>query len=411
MRVTGKHRLRKIEIVLMLTFVLVVATGRCPVRAASADITFSSENAEVSVGESVTVLLQITADTTIGDFEGYLCYDANLLEYVSGPACITGGAGYLKIYDVGAKPSDYLRSYSMEFRPVACGISRFELSGAPMVYAYETGNSMSVMAEPYSIKITASANASGNADIETLRISPGSLTPEFASDVTEYSTTLAAGTERLIVGVVPQDMTANVQISGNEGMVTGINEIRILLTAENGTEKLYRIWATVEEGIVPPKKEEPLPEAKKELHWLTEEAQILCGGFRYRLIEDMTGVEIPEGYEATELFIDGVAVKVYQKPEEPEWCLMALENVTGEKGLYQFDRTEYTIQRYRPAEVVITSDYTEAQRLNELLAKTKEYEKNMNQMSLLAGALGAVVVLLLLIVVRQLVRSFRGEED
>ncbi len=411
MRVTAMRWLQKIGTVLVLVLLFVISANEGFAYAASADITFSSENAEVSVGENVTVVLRITADVTIGDFEGYLSYDANLLEYVSGPACITGGDGYLRIYDIGAGPSDYQRNYSMEFRPLVYGICRFEMSSAPMVYAYETGNPMSVMAEPYSIKVAASAGASANADLETLRISPGRLSPEFAPDVTEYTTTLEAGTDCLIIGAVPADMTANVEIAGNEKLATGINEIRIVLTAENGTEKLYRIWATVEEGAALPKEDEQPPEVEKKLYWLTGDAQVLCGSFQYRLTEDMTGIEIPEGYEPTELFIDGATVKVYQKPEETDWCLIALENVTGERGLYQFDRTEYTIQRYRPAEVVITSDYAEAQRVNELLAKTKEYEKNMNQMSLLAGALGAVVVLLLLIVIRQVVRSFREEED
>ena len=162
MKKAWKKRMGRWSLTLLVTFCLTVFAKGIPVKAASADISFSVEGTGVSVGDSVVVLLQITADATIGDFEGYLTYNSDLLEYTSGPSCITGGDGYLRVYDMDAQPSESLRSYAMVFTAVGYGVCQFQMSSAPMVYAYENGNSMSVMAEPYSIKISAAQTASSH---------------------------------------------------------------------------------------------------------------------------------------------------------------------------------------------------------------------------------------------------------
>ncbi|MBQ9119376.1 MAG: cadherin-like beta sandwich domain-containing protein [Lachnospiraceae bacterium] len=415
MRITGKHLLQKLGLVLTLAFMLTMLAGTTKVWAASADITFSLEGEEaVSVGDTVVVLLQITADATIGDFEGYLVYDSNLLEYTSGPSCVSGSDGYLRVYDMDAKPSDYLRSYVLQFTAINPGVCQFGTSRTPMVYAYENGSSMSVKAEPFSFRIAAAQSASSNAKLETLRISPGRLTPEFSSETTEYEVTLESGTDCLVVSAVPQDLIAKVQVSGNEKLVTGINEVKILVTAENGEEQIYRIFATVEkETEAGQPSDEPKQEKERQLYLesVDGEGTFLCADYRYKLAEDVSAVEIPEGYEQTELFINGSAVTVYQKAGQEEFCLIVLEGAANEAALYRFDRTEYTVQRYQAETIVVTSDGGNSQKLNELLVKTKEYEENLNRMSLIAGALGGAVLLLLIIAIRVAIRSRYGDED
>ena len=70
------------------------------------------------------------------------------------------------------------------------------------------------------------------------------------------------------------------------------------------------------------------------------------------------------------------------------------------------------MQRYRP-EVVTVKDTSETNRkVNELLAKTNDYEKRKNAMSILCGALCAAVVLLGVLCIRLSVRGrgSRGED-
>lgn len=390
--------------------------GNTPVLAASAGISFTVDGAEVEAGTEFTVVLEITADTTIGDFEGFFTYNADLVEYTYGPSCITGGDGYLKISDIDASPSSQLRSYVMTFTALKYGICRFEMSGIPVVYAYENGNSMSVMSEPFNLQIFAPKNASDNAKIDTLRVSPGTLVPEFDPEITEYEVALNADIQRLIVSAVPQDMNASVSISGNGNLEPGENNVTIAVTAENGTVRTYHILAIRQQAGTSPEPEAtkepeltPEPEEKKQLYLEKEDGMFLCGNYRYQLA-DFTGLTIPEGYTSDYLLIDGESVPVYESAGNDEYCLLALENEAGEKGLYRFDRTEYTLQRYTPEVITVTDHSQETRKIEELLEKTREYEKNKNTMSIVTGVLGAVVAMLGILCIRLYVRS-RGYDD
>ena len=60
----------------------------------------------------------------------------------------------------------------------------------------------------------------------------------------------------------------------------------------------------------------------------------------------------------------------------------------------------------------VVTDTSEAkQKLDELLLKTKEYERNKNRMSILVGTLGAAAILLGVLCIRLFVRSRGAWED
>lgn len=390
---------------------------RADVRAASADISFFSEEGEVEAGREFTLTLEISADMTIGDFEGYFTYDADIAEYTYGPACITGGDGYLKISDINAAPTTGLRSYIMTFTAKKRGSCEFRMSGIPVVYAYESGNSMSVMAEPYRLTVRAAADASDNARAAALRVSPGTLTPGFSPEVTEYEVELDASVERIIVSAVAADPRAHVSVTGNESLAEGENDVNVTITAEDGTVCVYHILAKrAGAGSVLPVPSQPgetgePPQAEEKPIYLSEDGTMLCGNYRYRLTQETAGIMIPEGYEADYLLIGGESITAYMTSRQSEYCLLVLENEAGEAGLYRFDRKEYTIQRYEPEIVTVTDTSSLNQKINELLDKTQQYERDKNNMSILCGLLGVVIVLLLLLCVRlRIRRKGYGEE-
>ena len=124
---------------------ITVAAPVLPVQAASATITVSTTTTEIHVGDTVEVLLTIKADATIGDFEGYLSYDDSILEFNSAASCITtGGAGVLKISDIGASPSAQERSYRIIFNAIDKGECKITMQGRPVVRNFSNGTEMSV---------------------------------------------------------------------------------------------------------------------------------------------------------------------------------------------------------------------------------------------------------------------------
>ena len=404
----------KIFVLLILLAGFLFAGRRQKVLAASADVSFSVDSANVTVGDVVIVWLTISSDSVIGDFEGYVKYNADLLEYTSGASCITGENGYLKIYDMDAEPSEKLRSYSMVFRAVGYGVCTFDVGSTPMVYTYPNGGSMSVSATQLSFRIAASLTASSNAYLNTLRISPGKLSPEFAPDIMEYNVQLPNSVEKLIVSAVPEDTAAGVRIYGNEGLLPGQNEVRILVTAENGEEKEYRIHAVVdekyEEPIPTPTIAEVVPISKPIAVEVKEAEKFLIASQRYGVVGASEEVTIPDGYRKSEIFLDGHSIPVYQKEGQNEYCLMVLRNDAGVVGLYRFDRVEYTIQRFVQETVTIVDNMSQSQQIGELLAKTKAYEENLNQMSIVVGLLAAALVIIIIVAIRLMMRS-RGYSD
>ena len=66
-----KYFYRKVLCCILCLGLAVVWQRGEAVLAASADITFFTEDAETEAGREFTLVLEITSDVTIGDFEGY----------------------------------------------------------------------------------------------------------------------------------------------------------------------------------------------------------------------------------------------------------------------------------------------------------------------------------------------------
>lgn len=407
------------------TFLMVfVLTALCcfpkqSIYAASADLRFFCGENSVEAGDEFTVYLEITSDVTIGDFETFFEYNAELAEYISGPSCITGADGYLKVADTNASPSVSLRSYVMNFKALKQGICRFKVSGVPMVYSYDNGNSMSVRSELLDLTIHSSANASDDAKLASLRVSPGYLEPMFSPEVYEYDVTVPYDTSKLVVSAVVEEFHAQVEVEGNNDLKVGKNEVRVIVTAENGNTQTYRIYVNVEEEgneLTPTPYVTEVPKKttdKNEIFAEQEGAKISLYSntvFRAASDEQWNSLTIPDGYEPDYLLLNGVSVKVLKNQSNADFYLAALVNNAGECYLYRIDVKDCTIQRFVQETVTITANADVDQKADLLLNKTLEYEKYRNQMSLLCGALAVGIAILAIVCIRLFLNS-RGFSD
>lgn len=96
--------------------------------------------------------------------------------------------------------------------------------------------------------LTIYRSLSTNANLSSLNISPGVLSPIFSGSVTSFSTTVSNTTASIIVSPVASDMNATVKINGNVltgtgGTIplnSGQNSVNIIVTAQDGiTTKVY----------------------------------------------------------------------------------------------------------------------------------------------------------------------------
>ena len=90
----------------------------------------------------------------------------------------------------------------------------------------------------------AEAKKSSNSKLAKLEIAEGTISPEFSSDITEYTISLPNEIEKLSIAASPDHSKATFSINGNETLNVGENNIEIVVKAEDGSETTYKILAT-----------------------------------------------------------------------------------------------------------------------------------------------------------------------
>ena len=435
-------KLLKIQALILLT------TGICgfgsmnPVHmsmAASCNITFSGQR-EINVDDITEVELMIEGDVVPGIFEGYVSYDPDVLEFVSGPDCIAGGEGTLRISDMGYESNTLARKYILNFRAVKIGTCEISMRGTPEIYEADLGYLMSVSSSKLSIEVKAAVKASSDASLGLIRVNPGTLQPAFDSGIYEYSVFLDHEITEIYISAAPADGKASVKIEGNTTLAVGQNRILILVTAEDGTVAKYVIYvARAEEGSAVGEMTEgddtPSPpgdaleenrdnpgdsgsEASKTPQgWVfyateTDGEIFVIADSRYKVSRNLRNVTIPDSYRKTSIIISGNTITAYAPADSPDsdFLLLVLEKEGFEPALYSFDRVEKTIQRFDDSRIIAGNRTGSSYATIEEEELVKSYEKSLGTMTMVIAILSGVCMLLLIIVIRMAVKN-RNELD
>ena len=95
--------------------------------------------------------------------------------------------------------------------------------------------------KPAPVKTQEEEKKSSEASLGELVIAEGEITPEFSTDVYEYTLNVPNEITALNITATPLDNKATVTIEGNENFVVGENRVTIKVVAEDGTAKEYFI--------------------------------------------------------------------------------------------------------------------------------------------------------------------------
>ena len=225
---------------------------------------------------------------------------------------------------------------------------------------------------------------SANKDLKELTVEGDyELTPEFSKDVTEYDLTVGEDVEAIEINAVTDDDAAKVEITGADKLLMGINTVEIKVTAEDGTEKTYKINVT--RGKV-----EPLG-----LSELTIEGYTLTPEFNSEVYEYT--LDIPD------LSVTSLNINAISNMEN------ATVEITGEDNLIQGENV---------ITILIKSEDGESTATYQITANVHEPEPEKTQ--LIAGiddedlflyggiAIGVIIVIIIIIVV---IRHNRKKDD
>ncbi len=412
-----KHQNKKsvMSIVWLLLILLFINIPGIDSVAASATIKIEIPKEEVSKEEEFKISIVIASDSTLGDFEGYLSYNAEIIEFISGPACVTGGNGMLRFMDTNASASQGERRYVLRFKALEVGNCQLLMTGNPIAYEFESGDPMSVSAYSGNIIIRAREAASVNTNLGILKVSPGTLTPSFQPGVKEYGLIVGPDAERIVISAIPEDTAATVGVTGNDSLKIGNNTIVITVTAQSGNTDEYRIQVVKEESHQSSEEEENEAADAPSFKAVREAGKItISGQYSYTVASDDNNIMIPKGYVKSSILVDGCTIPVYQKKDslKEDYLLMILENPFGNTSLYRYDRTEKTIQLYteqtsteRGESLPVTNDNLE------LKVQKKEFEEKISQLTIVIIVLCGICAILLIGIIRFMLRMKTNQED
>jgi len=204
-----------------------------------------------TVGESFNVTMKLKAEGgDLGSAKVMIKYDPAYLEFVSGDYA-EGGAGTIKVTgDTTLGKAEW--AYSLKFKALAPGSTSITVD-KDSLEVYDDSQNMASMDHVGSSTVTIAGEegSSVNANLSSLKISPGVLTPEFSPEITEYTALVGGECTKVAVSAPTADSNAKVIISGNADLQLGENTITCEVTAQDGSSsRTYTIVVTKQEGEV-----------------------------------------------------------------------------------------------------------------------------------------------------------------
>lgn len=370
--------------------------------AASGRIAFSDKTA--SVGSEVDINMKITSSggESLSNATLTLSYDPAALEFLSGTGA-SGGAGTIRI-TIGGDTADAKELVStLKFKGLQAGTTKITVNGDTQE-VYDSNNQLVTIDQMGSSAITleALANASHEASLSDLKISPGTLTPEFSKDVLSYTASVDADVDKITVSAPAADQKASVVISGNEGLQPGENPVVCKIIAEDGkTVKEYTIAVT---------------RAAQEGSGTAAAAgsiKVETPAMTVTIVPLDEGVKVPDGFTECTIKIDGQDAQgwVWATDTDYKYCIFYGMNQAGEKDFYRYDLKEKTMQRYFRDPVsesdVSLDKYTAlATEHNSLLA---DYELRLYVIIGLAAVAALLLIIVIILAVK--LRRHKGDDD
>ncbi len=235
------------KIVSILLSIIIFCTMVSGLTAMAADgssiIMFDREDKTYTIGQTVKVQVRCSYSGGIAGVEGKLMHD-NTVQFVSSDATtnVASNAVMFSHFD-GSGSSHSSITLTFNFKVIAQGNCRFSFES--MVGSTSSLSEFSIESCQWTVSLkNPSSSASSNANLKSLSVSPGTLSPKFSKDVTSYTVTIPNDKTECLVTYALADSKASAKVEGSKTMNVGLNKRTVIVTAENGTTKTYTINIT-----------------------------------------------------------------------------------------------------------------------------------------------------------------------
>lgn len=323
-----KHLFKK-GIALLVALVVMLSVFTFSVSAAGSSVAFSKSNLKVGETLTVTARFSTSSNDPMYGLEGYITYDPSVIEFVSGDNCNLLTNGKVKVVLQSAGKTNLTET--VKFKTLKAGKSSIALEQFVYVNKDDAEKTLSGSSAVVTVS-NPSAAASSNANLKSLIVSAGTLTPKFDPNVTEYNITIKNDITELWVSTTKADAKASVTVEGSKDMKVGLNKRVVVVTAENGTTKRYtlnitRLDVANQQPVTPPPTEGDEP--------LNDLIEVNVGEDTMYVVEDFADAELPKGFEITEYALNGKTVPALTADNYIVLMLRLPDN--SQKAFYVYD--------------------------------------------------------------------------
>lgn len=294
----------------------------CIVNAASGSINIASSSTVV-VGNKVTVTVTISSGTKMGSWQMSLNYDKSYLQLTNS----TARDGGTFMIDYAEDPGVLKKTYTFTFKTLKSGTTKLSVDGY-RAYVSSDLSALSLSANTKQIRIITQAELeasySKNNNLSALEVEGFTLTPEFKTDVLEYSVVVPENTKEVNIKATVQDKRASVNGIGTQAVNSGANKFSVVVRAQSGAEKTYVINVEV-------KDENPI--------------NVTVNGKNYTVVKIKENIPAASLYTETTININGFEIPAY-KNDNTNLVLVGLKDEEGNISLYIYNKDKNEYQEY-----------------------------------------------------------------
>lgn len=165
---------------------------------------------------------------------------------------------------------------------------------------------------------------SSNSYLSSITIDGYEIEPKFDKETLEYSVTLKEETEKITINAQLENSNAKVTGVGEFSVSEGVNNFEIVVTAENGSKRTYKLTATVLE---------------------VEPIKVTVNKEEYTVVRKRKDLpQISEYFSEKDIDIEGEKIEGYYN-ENLDYQVVGLKNSNGLINYYIYNKGKYTLYK------------------------------------------------------------------
>lgn len=389
---------------ILLTLTLLIFAfilGLSSAFAASASVSVSGGGA-YEVGKTVNITFTLSG-TNIAQATTEIRYDSSVLQYTGGTgATLPSSASGVIRAQSGDGNAHSSMSVTLSFKTLKAGSSSISVNPVDVVNIDFEPMTCSAKSTTITVK-NAEASVSGNANLSSLRLSAGSLSPSFSPNTTTYSVNVGNDVTTCTMSASTADPKATYTVSGSSSLAVGQNTRKITVTAQNGDTKTYTI------NIYRAKagEEDPDDKEQEEEEQRPAEIKVSVGEKEYIIVENFDNKDIPQGFAITVAKLGDYEIPAFADKGMKYTLVLLKDGETGDEVWFFYDeeKDEFFATAALTADEIIA--YEEA--IASQAKGTEEDENLFKTETVLYIALGVTCAALLAVIIALQVKLRKKE--